>query len=111
MLTQIIDVHKVNHVRPAFDLYIGRAVPYTEFTKNSIWHNPFRTREMGKIPVVIDLYEAYIRRKIAEDPVKYDLRTLVGKRLGCWCLTTTKELPRRCHGQVLLTLIREVRLE
>jgi len=110
MTTQIIDIHKYNKQRPPFDVYIGRAVRYTEFTHNSIWHNPYFAKDYvpAHIQNCLRDYEIYIRKKIAEDPVKYDLETLIGKRLGCWCITTeSSEAPLRCHGQILLKLIKE----
>jgi hypothetical protein len=114
MKTSIVDLHKVNHHRPPFDVYIGRAVRYTEFTKNSIWYNPYfaKNYEPDHIQDCLRDYEIYIREKIKQDPVKYNLRELVGKKLGCWCLTTDNfDEPMRCHGQILLKLIKELGLE
>lgn len=113
MLTTIVDIHVVNHIRPDFDLYIGRASKYAKdprLKKNSIWYNPFYANDYDptRIQDCLRDYEIYIREKIAKDPVKYDLRSLIGKRLGCWCITTTSFTePLRCHGQVLLKLIAE----
>ncbi len=105
--TWIIDIHKQNGLRPHFDVYIGRATQYTEFNQSSIWHNPFTKKKYGVQCLI--MYEQHIRQKIKEDPITYDLRQLVGKRLGCWCITTTKyQGTLVCHGQVLLKLIEEL---
>lgn len=100
--TSVVDIHKKNGERPEFDIYIGRKVRYTEFTKDSKWCNPRLTLEE---------YELYIRDCIDKFPEYYDLNELKGKRLGCWCITTS-EIPDKiedmvCHGQVLMKLIRE----
>lgn len=111
MNTQIVDIHKINGKRPEFDIYIGRAVRYTEFTKNSIWYNPYLAKDydLDHIQDCLRDYEVYIREKIAKDPIKYNLKELVGKKLGCWCLNTDSfEDPLRCHGQILLKLIKEL---
>jgi hypothetical protein len=49
----------------------------------------------------IGQYEIFIRKKILEDPVTYNLDWLMGKRLGCWCK------PAACHGDVLVRLCSE----
>jgi hypothetical protein len=101
--TSVVDLHKIKGIRPSFDIYIGRAVKRTEFIEDSIWGNPNLT---------LPEYEISIRDKIRDDPVKYNLRELVGKKLGCWCLTTDNfDEPMRCHGQILLKLIKELGLE
>ena len=93
--TTVVDIHKKNGIRPEFDVYIGRRVQYhKEFTTDSKWGNKFYTR--------LDLYEQYIRETLWSD-----LDELVGKRLGCWCVTTDQIIPIQCHGQVLMKLIRE----
>ncbi len=104
--TSLIDIHKRKGVRPAFDVYIGRYVQFQEF-KTSKWHNPFTLKKHTEEQSLV-LYERHIRQKIKEDPIKYDLNELKGKRLGCWCVTTDKPYPLRCHGQVLMKLIKEI---
>jgi len=105
--TSVVDIHKKNGVRPKFDVYIGRAVRFTEFTEGSKWANPFSS----KLANCLDMFEMRIRRLIREQPEKYDLRELVGKRLGCWCITTNKIESLICHGQIYLKLIKEFGLE
>lgn len=112
--TCVVDIHKINGKRPPFDVYIGRAVRYTEFTRNSIWANPFFARDYDPVHIqdCLQDYADYIRRKIATDPQRYDLIQLQGKRLGCWCLTTASfDPPLRCHGQVILKLLHEAGLD
>lgn len=97
--TSVVDIHKVNGVRPEFDVYIGRSVRFTEFTKSSKWANPFfKTTPLSE-------YEDLIKEKIRLRFLNLD--ELRGKRLGCWCVTTDKIKPLVCHGQVLMKLIRE----
>jgi hypothetical protein len=114
MRTTIIDIHKKNGKRPAFDVYIGRSVVGTEFTEDSKWANPFRAKQYADRSQCLRDYEGYIRNKIEEDPAKYDLRELVGKRLGCWCTFCDNvfeqiNLQRYdvCHGQILRKLMHE----
>ena len=76
-----------------FDVYIGRP---------SIWGNPFPISPNASRHAVIEMYEEWIRN----NPVLIDqLHTLKGKVLGCWCA------PRRCHGDVLLKLMKEKGIE
>ena len=96
----VIDIHKIKGIRPDFDVYIGRDIRFhKEFTIPSKWCNPRLTLEE---------YELYIRHCIKEDPDFYDLNELKGKRLGCWCITTDKLIPLKCHGQILMKLVREM---
>ena len=117
MKTTIVDIHKINHQRPAFDLYIGRAVRYTEFTKSSKWFNPYRKTDFDEFTLqyCLEMYEKHIRQMIRVEPNNFDLKELVGKRLGCWCLNTDSYPNQikdfRCHGQILLKLIHEMGLE
>jgi len=112
MKTQIIDIHKIHGQRPAFDVYIGRAVRYTEFTQNSIWYNPYYAKDysLEHIQQCLLDYEIYIKGKINKDPKRYNLNNLVGKVLACWCVNTSEIEPLRCHGQILLKLIREAEM-
>jgi len=94
MVTKLVDIHKINGKRPDYDIYIGRAVNYTEFTRDSKWANYY-----GKN---FKRYEFFVRNKLWND-----LNELKGKKLGCWCITTDKIKPVICHGQILLKLIKE----
>jgi hypothetical protein len=100
--TRIINIHKINGKRPEFDVYIGRSVGNTEFTKSSKWH---KNRGMS-----LEKYEPNIRRKIKKNPKYYDLNEIRGQRIGCWCITTDKLEPLVCHGQILMKLLKEKRL-
>ncbi len=78
--------------------------------ESSLWANPFKLGRDGSRESVIRKYKKYIAEKIATDPTKYDLNSLRGKQLGCWCISceegiTTSAVPLECHGQVLLELL------
>lgn len=112
---------RVKYIRPKYknlekwcedpdNVYIGRAgivfVPKDKGSvrfpsKSSIWANPYKVRGSRTRDESIRMYEAYIRKKIKEDPDKYDLKLLKGKCLGCWCK------PEACHGDVLRKLCME----
>jgi len=94
-MPRVVDIHKKKGVRKKFDIYIGRSVKYTEFTRNSKWANLFYDK--------LDAYEKFIRETILWD----QLGELEGKILGCWCLNTTEIEPIKCHGQILMKLFRE----
>lgn len=66
--------------------------------KDSIWANPFKVSKDLSRDECIDKYKEYIMYKIKNDPIKYDLKKLIGKTLGCWCK------PEACHGDVLKEL-------
>ena len=92
-MSEVVDIHKVRGKTPEFDVYIGRRVRYTDY-KASKWANYKATLEE---------YEAHVRKDLI-----WDLWELVGKRLGCWCITTREISPVACHGQVLMKLIKEM---
>lgn len=87
-----------------WDVYIGR-----EFRKHghsldgSVWGNPFIVGRDGDLENVLQKYEAYIRKRLLEEPSLFqqflDLR---GKTLGCWCK------PGPCHGDVLVKIMRDL---
>ena len=106
-ITSVVDLHLVRGHRPAFDEYIGRAVKGTEFQTSSIWANPFTPHNYSPKAGILAAYEFWIKERIREDPVTYNLETLRGKRLGCWCITTSRIDNLVCHGQILLKLLRE----
>mmetsp|Transcript_17895 Transcript_17895/g.26803 ORF Transcript_17895/g.26803 Transcript_17895/m.26803 type:complete len:144 (+) Transcript_17895:70-501(+) len=113
---------KVHSLRPKYDnleewfdddenLYIGRngRVFIGSTKKNnrrifhyqkSKWHNPFLVRDHG-LDASLIMYEAYIREKIEKDPQTFDINSLEGKNLGCWCK------PNRCHGDILVRILNE----
>jgi len=108
-MSMVIDIHKVKGVRPHYDLYIGRAQMRThalheEFPKDSKWANPFSIEKYGA--KALELYENYIRKRISLDPKMFNLNELEGLRLGCWCATTRTLTPLKCHGQILIKLLK-----
>ena len=97
-MSMVVDIHKKNVIRPEFDIYIGRRIHYhEEFIRDSKWRNRSRT---------LQDYEAWIRQYLWND-----LDELKGKKLGCWCITTSEITPLRCHGQILMKLILEKEVE
>ncbi|GHU94417.1 hypothetical protein FACS1894208_05450 [Clostridia bacterium] len=91
MKTTVINI-KAEHFRRDSDVYIGRG---------SKWGNPFVIGHSGTRDDVCDKYEAYMSRRILENPQKYNISELRGKRLVCYCK------PLRCHGDWLATLANE----
>lgn len=79
----------VNKRKDDYDVYIGRG---------SKWGNPFRIGPDGTREDVIEKYENRIREM---PDLLADLHELRGKRLACYCA------PLRCHGDVLVKLIKE----
>ena len=99
-MSEVVDIHKRGGKRKHFDVYIGRRIQYhMEFTEDSKWANRSPN---------LEAYEETIR---ATDRLWNALDELDGKILGCWCLNTTKTIPRRCHGQVLMFLLAEKKQE
>lgn len=116
--TEVINV-KVANIRPKYNnlkewtedinnIYIGRkgVVFVKNYEKNerypkkdSIWANPFKVGKIYNREQCIQKYKEYIIEKIKNDPNKYNLEELKGKRLGCWCK------PESCHGDVLVELL------
>lgn len=82
----------VNINESDYDVYIGRPSKYG---------NPFIIGKDGNRLEVIRKYDKYIRnnKKLLED-----LSELEGKILGCYCK------PRKCHGDVLVKLIQEMKI-
>lgn len=66
------------------------------------WGNPFKIGKDGNREEVIVKYEKYIRSR---PDLLADITKLVGEKLGCFCR------PKKCHGDVLIKLIREKDLE
>ena len=93
-MSMVIDIHMRKGVRAEFDIYIGRLVRWVDFTSNTKWGN-YWGRDLEK-------YEQMARIHLGDD-----LEELEGKRLGCWCITTDEIEPVKCHGQILMKLLRE----
>jgi len=93
-MSEVVDIHKYNGFRPEFDIYIGRSIQYhKEFKKDSKWRNRSKT---------LKEYEQWVRANLWDD-----LDELKGKVLGCWCIFTKEIEPVKCHGQILMKLVRE----
>lgn len=116
--TRVVNV-RVKHIRPKHHdlrhwcmepnhLYIGRAgvvfVKFPDGTKQrwprraSVWANPFNLKRHSR-EESLRLYRKYILEKIAQHPRTYDIESLRGKTLGCWCK------PHACHGDVLCEIL------
>lgn len=82
----------------AYDVYIGRG-------RGSIWENEYThltTKTLAKYRVRTreEAIECYRQDILKRPDLLSRLHELKGKTLGCWCL------PKACHGQVLIELIR-----
>lgn len=103
---------RVKYIRPEFEnlkawnehpenVYIGRPgivfIEGARYPKNgSVFANPFKGEGS------LEKFEVYIRKRLENEPeLLQQLLALRGKNLGCWCH------PNPCHGNVLLTLIKE----
>lgn len=96
---------RVIHVREMVegDIYIGRRNNRYRL-KETIWANPSGLTEKMDINVRVQnirSYELGIRSKLRHYPELYDIETLRGKRLACWCH------PLPCHGDVLVKILAE----
>lgn len=93
-------------------------VKYTPVPEvESVWANPFTMKSELKAmseqdqktmseseleakarSLVLSKYKAYITQKIKSNPTLYNIGSLKGKKLGCWCA------PSACHGDILKSL-------
>lgn len=110
--TKIIDIHKRNGKKPYFDIYIGRRQPFTEFTKNSKWANPYLMDKIknGKIikkrdGTAKEVVEKYRKYLLNNKELMNDLPELKGKILGCWCKNQEWYKEGLCHGDILIELL------
>lgn len=89
-----------------YDIYIGRP---------GIYGNPFSHKngtlaiyKTNTVEEAVSKYEEYARMN---SEILNSLWSLKGKTLGCWCAKkdglTILDTPFKCHGQVLLKLIKE----
>jgi len=101
-MSSVVDIHMKKGVRPEFDIYIGRYVH-----SRSVYGDNFKSSKWANWYYSLEEYEEVIRKKIKQEPEKYNLDELKGKKLGCWCITTDKLEPLMCHGQILIKLIKE----
>ena len=95
-------------------VYIGRAVPRRRL-KATLWANPYTIGEDGDRAAVIAKYRNRIDTQMRSGPASTTsgLRKLAGKPLACWCRHDGEERTEdnACHGDVLVELIHELRLE
>ena len=123
---------KVNDIRPEYkdlkdwdsyenNIYIGRkgivfilnenGVKERYPKKDSIWANPFKVGKDGNLEEVLNKYKKYIKNKLYDnDDLQSKLLNLSGCNLGCWCINTKKcDGNLKCHGQILIQLMRKYR--
>lgn len=79
------------------DIYIGRPIPSKGLT-GSIWANRWKIGSGFTRADVLQLYTIDLRMMLCHPDV-YDIETLRGKRLACWCH------PKPCHGDVLVKVL------
>lgn len=103
MKTTVVNIRKIKGVRPKFDIYIGREEPRAKL-KASIWANPYTIKEYG-IKESLRLYELHARNS---PELMRRLFMLRGKILGCWCVNSEETDEIKCHGQILIRLIKEL---
>ena len=108
-MSEVVDIHKKNGKRKEFDIYIGRRIwGHPEFTRSSKWRNGYRVKDFG-LELSLKYYKKSIRKKIEQNQEYYNLDELDGKILGCWCANTKEITPLKCHGQILMKLLKEKR--
>lgn len=78
-------------------VYIGRNMSfYVKGAVGSKWANKFSVKKYSR-DGCLEMYKEYIKKS----DLYNELDELEGKVLGCWCK------PERCHGDVLMELLRE----
>lgn len=97
--TTVVHVRDVDLSDPDV-VYIGRRNNRYRL-KESIWANHFViaggvTRELS-----LEFYERAIRVVVRGSREHWNIETLRGKRLACWCS------PLACHGDILVKLLRD----
>lgn len=94
------------------NVYVGRGgvvfIDGKRFpSKASKWCNPFKIGKDGDRKEVIKKYDRFILEQIANNPeLLEELKSLKGKNLGCWCVSSTEYFPTNCL--VLVNLIHEL---
>ncbi len=81
---------------------IGEAAYDVRIDRRSRWGNPYHLGIHGNRSEVIALYDEWVRK---QPELIASLPELAGKVLACHCA------PKRCHGEVLLRLLKENGLE
>lgn len=67
--------------------------------RSTKWGNPFLIGKDGTRKEVIEKYKTWIQ---TQPHLMTSLPELKDKKLGCWCV------PKRCHGHVLIELLKEL---
>ena len=110
METTVVNI-KVKYIRPEYqdlkewcsdpnNVYIGRKrivfIDGERYPKcDSLFANPYKGEN------AIEKYRDYLLRSMKNgDITEEDVRSLRGKKLGCWCK------PDRCHGDVILDVLK-----
>lgn len=70
---------------------------YVSSAKASKWKNPYSVKKYGR-EKCLELYKQYIQ---SNKELLDQLEDLKGKELGCWCY------PDKCHGDILIELLKE----
>jgi hypothetical protein len=88
--TTVVNMKIVGEIpNVCYDTFIGRP---------TMWGNPYRSGRDGTLEEVLKKYEAHVE---ATPEILDSLWELIGRRLACFCV------PKPCHGQVLLRLIKK----
>jgi hypothetical protein len=94
MKTEVVNINKEE-----YDVYIGRAGHGQE----GYFGNPFTS---GTRTEKIENFKRYAINRVDKDPeYREKVKSLYGKRLGCFCK------PEACHGDVLAKLAHILNLE
>lgn len=76
--------------------------------KDSIWANPFKISAESPVDDCCEKYRDYISEKLEKDEnLVKELLNLKGKNLGCWCKEKDVHPQNRCHGDIILELIKK----
>jgi hypothetical protein len=100
---QVVNFKNIKPVWGRFsDVYIGRQMA-SYGLEQSIWANPYKIDTRLTRNKSIEMYEIYIRKRLQLEQKLVDaLKELANaQRLVCWCK------PERCHGDILVLLMRE----
>lgn len=92
----IEDTHRttvVHCMKEEYDVYIGRANSF--LGESGLWGNPFEIGKDGTRDQVISKHREWIK---TQPHLLAQIRTLQGKRLGCYCS------PQLCHGHTLAAM-------